>query len=64
MKTIANISQKGGAEKTTLSVHLATAAALSGHSAAIIDLDPASAPMELAGWPAAHRPVVAMSCSG
>ena len=40
MKTVAIISQKGGAGKTTLSVHLATAAALSGHSAAIIDLDP------------------------
>jgi len=40
MKTIAIISQKGGAGKITLSVHLATAAALSGHSAATIDLDP------------------------
>ena len=40
MKTVAIISQKGGAGKTTLSVHLATAASLSGHSAAIIDLDP------------------------
>jgi chromosome partitioning protein len=40
MKTIAIISQKGGAGKTTLAVHLATAAALAGHSTAIVDLDP------------------------
>ena len=40
MKTVAIISQKGGAGKTTLAVHLATAAALAGHQTAIIDLDP------------------------
>jgi chromosome partitioning protein len=40
MKVIAIISQKGGAGKTTLAVHLATAAAAAGHTTAIIDLDP------------------------
>lgn len=40
MKIIAIISQKGGAGKTTLAVHLATAAAAAGRSVAIIDLDP------------------------
>lgn len=40
MKIVAIISQKGGAGKTTLAVHLATAATLAGHTTAIIDLDP------------------------
>ena len=40
MKIVAIISQKGGAGKTTLAVHLATAAAVAGHTTAIIDLDP------------------------
>lgn len=40
MKIVAIISQKGGAGKTTLAVHLAAAAAAAGHIAAIIDLDP------------------------
>jgi chromosome partitioning protein len=40
MKIVAIISQKGGAGKTTLAVHLGAAAAAAGHRTAIIDLDP------------------------
>ena len=40
MKIVAIISQKGGAGKTTLAVHLAAAAANAGYRTAIIDLDP------------------------
>jgi chromosome partitioning protein len=40
MKTVAIISRKGGAGKTTLAIHLATAAESAGISTAIFDLDP------------------------
>lgn len=40
MKTIAIISQKGGAGKTTLAINLAGVAAAAGMSVVIIDLDP------------------------
>lgn len=40
MKTIAIISQKGGAGKTTVAVHLAVAAERKGLQTAIFDLDP------------------------
>lgn len=39
MKTLAILSRKGGTGKTTLAVHLAVAAELSGHAAMIADLD-------------------------
>lgn len=40
MKTVAIISQKGGAGKTTLAVHIGVAAARLGMLTALIDLDP------------------------
>jgi chromosome partitioning protein len=40
MKVVAVLSEKGGAGKTTLSVHLATAAQLGGVDSVILDLDP------------------------
>lgn len=40
VRTIAVISQKGGAGKSTIAIHLAVAAYLGGHRCAIVDLDP------------------------
>lgn len=40
MKVVAILSEKGGAGKTTMCVHLATAAHLAGLGVAILDLDP------------------------
>lgn len=40
MKTIAIVSQKGGAGKTTLAVHLAVCAELNKKATVILDLDP------------------------
>jgi len=40
MKTISLLAQKGGAGKTTLTVHLAVLAASEGHSVLLVDTDP------------------------
>ena len=47
MHTVAILSQKGGAGKTTLALHLAVAAERAGRVAAVIDLDPQAS---AAGW--------------
>jgi chromosome partitioning protein len=40
MKTIGMIAQKGGSGKTTLSIHLAVQASLSGLNVLLVDMDP------------------------
>ncbi len=47
MLTLAVISQKGGAGKTTLSINMAVAAHLKGQSVLLVDLDPQGS---AAGW--------------
>src|SRR3546814_20900537 len=58
MPTIAIISQKGGAGKTTLALHLAAAAADSGHTALVIDVDPQATASQWAAWRQDAPPVV------
>lgn len=50
MRTISVISQKGGAGKTTLALHIAAAAELAGYSAALLDMDPQGTAEAWAGW--------------
>jgi len=50
MPTIAIISQKGGAGKTTLALHLAAAGQDSGRAALIIDTDPQATASQWAAW--------------
>lgn len=52
MKTIGIVSQKGGAGKTTLALHIATAAEAAGLPSVIIDLDPQAS---AAGWSDSRR---------
>ena len=58
MKTIAVISQKGGAGKTTMSVHVAVAAVQAGENVVIIDLDPQTNAASWGDLREAEMPVV------
>ena len=58
MKTIAIVSQKGGAGKTTLAIHLAVAATYAGMNAAVIDLDPQASSAKWADRRRTALPVV------
>ena len=50
MPTVAIISQKGGAGKTTLALHLAAIAQEAGRVALIIDTDPQATASQWAAW--------------
>ena len=50
MTTIAIISQKGGAGKTTLALHLAAAAQDGGRTVLVIDTDPQATASQWASW--------------
>jgi chromosome partitioning protein len=50
MRTIAVVSQKGGAGKTTLALHIAVAAEMAGQSTAMLDLDPQGTAEAWAAW--------------
>ncbi len=58
MHTIAIISQKGGAGKTTLAVHLATEAHRAGSVALILDADPQATASTWSQWRGGAEPEV------
>lgn len=58
MRTIAIISQKGGAGKTTMAVHLAVAAATHGKVSLIIDTDPQATASRWGEWREGRDPDV------
>ncbi len=64
MKTIAVMSLKGGAGKSTLSVHLAAAATAARRRTILVDMDPQRSSIDWASERAAEWPVVVEGRSG
>jgi chromosome partitioning protein len=58
MRTVAIVSQKGGAGKTTLAIHLAAAASASGRISLIIDTDPQATASRWNQWRGGRDPEV------
>jgi chromosome partitioning protein len=58
MQTVAVISQKGGAGKTTLALHIAVAAELAGYSTVLIDMDPQGTAEAWSEWRKEAPPTV------
>ena len=58
MRTIAIISQKGGAGKTTLALHVAVATELSGYSTVVLDMNPQGTAEAWSEWRKEAPPVV------
>ena len=58
MKVVAIVSQKGGAGKTTLALHVAVAAERWGLSAAILDMDPQGTAERWSEWRNEEPPAV------
>ena len=58
MKIVSLISQKGGAGKTTLALHLAVALSNAGRNTAVLDLDPQASAAKWADRRVAELPVV------
>ena len=58
MKTIAVMSRKGGAGKSTLAVHMATAAVAAGKRVMLVDMDPQRSSLDWARERAADWPLV------
>ncbi len=58
MPTVAIVSQKGGAGKTTLAIHLAAAAHAAGHVSLIVDTDPQATATTWGQWRNGQAPEV------